>query len=153
MTSVEAPGAPEAMVQQMRAQLASQRQTQSICITAEQARNPSRDMLAAQNRGGCEFSDTTWSGGNVKVRATCRQPGGPPGGPSIQFSIEGTYNAQQITNRISVNKDIPNPQGGANMQIRAQGTMTGRARANAGLEARRGGYDASPAAAVAVLLL
>jgi len=126
MTSVEVPGAPEAAVQQMRSQMAGQRQTQSVCITAEQARNPSRNMMGAQNPAGCQFTDTTWAGGTVRIRATCRPPGAPPQMRPVEMSIEGTYTAQQINNRISVNTEIPNPAGGAAMQIRAQGTMTGR---------------------------
>jgi Protein of unknown function (DUF3617) len=122
MTSVEAPGAPPALLEQMRASMASQRQTQSQCITAEQARNPARNMTG-QNPAGCEFSDTTWAGGNVRIRANCRPPGTPP----VQLSIEGTYTAQQINNRINVSMEMPNPTGaGAPMQIRLQGRMTGR---------------------------
>ncbi|HVQ08813.1 MAG TPA: DUF3617 domain-containing protein [Allosphingosinicella sp.] len=121
MTSIEAPGAPDAMVQQMRSQLASQRRTQSQCVTAEEARNPSRSMTG-QNPAGCEFSDTTWSGGNIRVRATCR----PAGGPQMQMSLEGTYGAEQINSRINMNMEMPNPAGGAPMQIRVGGTMTGR---------------------------
>jgi len=123
MTSIEAPGMPEPMLAQMRSQLASQRQTQSQCITAEQARNPSRNMMGQQNPAGCEFSDTTWAGGNIKIRATCR----PPGAPQMQVSVEGTYTAQQINNRINMTMEMPNPTGaGGPMQIRLQGTMTGR---------------------------
>jgi hypothetical protein len=123
MTSVEAPGAPEAVVQQMRSALASQRQTQSQCITAEQARNPSRNMMGRQNPAGCEFTDTAWAGGNIRIRANCRPPGSPP----VQMTLEGTYTAQQINTRISMNMDMPNPTGaGAPMQLRIQGRMTGR---------------------------
>jgi hypothetical protein len=127
MTSVEAPGAPEAVVQQMRSQMASQRQTQSVCITPEQARNPSRNMMGGQNPAGCEFTDTTWAGGNVKIRATCRPPGAPPTMRPVEMSIEGTYTAQQINNRITVTTEISNPTGaGAPIRINAGGTMTGR---------------------------
>lgn len=123
MTSVEAPGAPPALVEQMRASMASQRQTQSQCITAEQARNPSRNMMGSQNPAGCEFSDTTWSGGNIRIRANCRPPGSPP----VQMSVEGTYTAQAINNRINVSMEMPNPTGaGAAIQLRLQGRMTGR---------------------------
>ena len=123
MKSVEAPGAPEAVVQQMRSQLASQRQTQSQCITAEQAANPSRNMMGSQNPAGCEFSSTTWAGGNINIRANCR----PPGSPSpIEMAIEGTYTAQAINSRINVNVNMQNPAGGAPMQIRMQGTLSGR---------------------------
>jgi len=123
MTSVEAPGAPEALVQQIRAQLASQRTTQSQCITAEMARNPSRNMMGRQNPAGCEFSDTTWAGGTIRVRATCR----PPGSPTVQMTLEGTYGAEQINSRINMNMEMPNPTGaGGPIQIRVGGTMNGR---------------------------
>ena len=123
ITSVEAPGAPEDLLQQMRAEMPSQRQVESQCITPEQARNPSANIMGSPNPMGCEFSDTTWSGSNIHVRATCRPPDGGP----VQISIAGTYAARQIDGRIDVTTEVPSPTGaGAPLQVRLGGTLSGR---------------------------
>ncbi|HVQ08815.1 MAG TPA: DUF3617 domain-containing protein [Allosphingosinicella sp.] len=123
MTSVEVAGAPEEILQQMRASMAEQRQTESQCITPEQARNPSANMMGSGNPAGCEFSDTIWAGGTIRLRATCRPPGSPP----VQISVEGTYTARQINNRIHVAMDMPDPNGAETpMHLKLGGRMTGR---------------------------
>jgi Protein of unknown function (DUF3617) len=123
MTSVEAPGAPEAILRAMRASMAEQRQVQSQCITPEQARNPARNMMVTQTPSRCEFAETVWSGGIIRLRARCRPPGSTP----MHVSVDGSYAAQQIDNRIQVTTDLPNPdEAGAPIQIRLQGRMTGR---------------------------
>lgn len=123
MTSIEAPGAPEAMVAQMRASLPQQRQTQSTCITPEQARNPSRNMVGqGNNAAGCEFADTTFAGGNIHIRANCH----PPGATSMAMSVDGDYTATQMNGRISVNMTTPGMTGGGTQTIRLSGTLTGR---------------------------
>jgi hypothetical protein len=121
MTTVEAPGAPEPVVAQMRAAMANQRQTQSTCITPEQARNPSRNMVGqGNNAAGCEFSDTTFAGGNIRIRANCR----PPGAGQMEMSVEGDYTATTMNGRINVNMTAP--PGAGVQQIRMSGTLTGR---------------------------
>jgi hypothetical protein len=122
-TSVEAPGAPQEFLSEMRASIARDRQTQSQCITAEQARNPMRNMLGAQNPAGCTFSETSWSGGNVRIHANCRPPEGPP----LLMVIEGSYAARQFENRVSVTMEIADPnRADAPARIRLGGRMTGR---------------------------
>jgi len=122
MNSVEAPGAPEAMLQEMRALLANHPRTQSQCITPEQARNPSRRMTG-QNPGGCAFSETNWSGGNIRIRATCR----PAEAPQILLSLDGSYTAQRIDSRLDMNMEMPDPSGEDRLlRIRIQGGLTGR---------------------------
>jgi hypothetical protein len=59
MTSVEAPGAPEPILRQMRTQIAGHRETRSQCTTPEYARDPARNMLRNQTSAGCQFDDTT----------------------------------------------------------------------------------------------
>ena len=124
MTSVEAPGAPEPVVAQMRSAMANQRQTQSTCITPEQARNPSRNMVGqSNNAAGCEFSDTTFAGGNIRIRANCR----PPGAGQMEMSVDGDYTATTMNGRIAVNMQAPGMAGGGGVQqIRMSGTLTGR---------------------------
>lgn len=123
MTSVEAPGAPEELLQQLRASLADQRQVQSQCITPEQARDPVRTMVGRQTPARCEFSETVWSGGIIRIRANCR----PPEGSATQLFVDGTYAARRIDNRLDMTLEIPNPTGvGAALELRLQGRMTGR---------------------------
>lgn len=123
ITAIEVPGAPEEILQQMRASLGNQREVESQCITPEQARNPSANMMGSQNPAGCEFSDTTWSGGAIHIRATCRPAGSPP----MQMSIDGTYAVQQYNARIELNMDMAGSPGvEAPVHIRLQGRTTGR---------------------------
>lgn len=118
MTTVDAPGLPPAALAQMRAQLANQVQTQSSCITPEQAANPAGTML---NTGGgtptCQFSDSTFAGGVISVRGTCP---GPAGAGSIRMSLTGTYTPTTMEGRIST--EI---QGGP-QSMNMSGTLTSR---------------------------
>jgi hypothetical protein len=122
ITAIEVPGAPEEILQQMQSSLAEQRHVDSQCITPEEARNPSANMMGSQNPAGCEFGDTTWSGGAIRIRATCR-----PSGQSMQMAIDGTYAVRQIDSRIDVNMDIAgSSEAEAPLHVRLLGRMTGR---------------------------
>ena len=123
MNTVEAPGAPEEFLQAMRSSLADQRQTRSQCITPEQARDPTRNMMGNENPGRCDFSDTVWTGGDIRVRGTCR----PPESAAMQVSVEGTYSAQRFDARISMNMELPGlGEAGTVQQLHLQGRFTGR---------------------------
>ncbi|MGZ8999364.1 MAG: DUF3617 domain-containing protein, partial [Allosphingosinicella sp.] len=125
MTNVEVPGMPPAVAAQMKAQMASQAQTQSQCITPEQAANPAGKML---NQGGeaqgCQFSDSTFAGGRIKVRGTCP---GPAGAGTATMSWEGTYTATTMEGRITAQVEAPagGAQGGP-QTIRMSGTLASR---------------------------
>lgn len=121
MTSVEAVGVPEEVLQQMRAQLASQRQVESRCITPEQARNPAANMMRRQDAAGCQLSEATWAGGVIRIRAICQPPGGVP----ARMTIEGGYAAQQFDGRIGVSVNMP-AEAGTGQRIDLQGSLTGR---------------------------
>jgi hypothetical protein len=123
MTSVEMPGAPEAMVAQMR-QAASAPQTSSECMTPEEAANPASKMM---NPGGgansCQFTESTFAGGAIRVRGTCS----PPGAGRQQMSMEGSYTSTTMEARITAEMQAPpgaNPTGP--QSVRVSGTMTGR---------------------------
>lgn len=124
MTSVEAPGAPPEMVDQMRANLPNQRQTQRQCVTPEEAANLARNLIG-RNAGsqGCEFSDTTFAGGVVRIIATCRAP---DGSASMSLSVEGEFTATQLNSVMRVEVTGPNPTGEGTQTVRMAGTMTGR---------------------------
>jgi hypothetical protein len=70
-TSVEIPGMPPAMAKQMQAQLANQ-PPQTRCITPAEAANPTGGMMGSQNPQGCTFTEQTFSGGVIRVRARDR---------------------------------------------------------------------------------
>lgn len=117
MTSIDMPGAPPAMLAQVRAQLANQAQTQSSCITPEQAANPAGSMLnTGSGASACQFTDSTFAGGVIRVNGSC--PG--PAGASMRMSLVGSYTATTMEGRIS--SDI---QGGP-QSMRMSGTLTSR---------------------------
>ena len=115
-TTVEAPGMPPAALEAMRSQLASQRNTQSSCITPEQAANPAGDML---NSGGgpnsCQFSKSTFAGGVIDVQGTCPGPAG-----TMTMGWQGNYTATTMEGRFTTEV-----QGGP-QSMRMIGTMNSR---------------------------
>jgi hypothetical protein len=125
MTQVDAPGMPEPLLAQMRTQLASQTQTQSDCMTAQEAANPAGNIVNAGTQGGagCQFSESTFAGGNINVRGTCTGPGGPG---SMRMTLEGTYTATTMDARISTEMQAPPGMPGGAQNIRVSGTLTGR---------------------------
>ena len=125
MTEVEVPGMPPAIAEQMKAQMANQAQTQSQCITPEQAANPAGNMLnQGSDAQGCNFADSTFAGGRINVRGTCPGPGGQG---SATMTWEGTYTATEMTGRITANVQAPAGAAGAGPQeIRMSGTLSSR---------------------------
>ncbi|HEX8640876.1 MAG TPA: DUF3617 family protein [Allosphingosinicella sp.] len=124
MTEVEAPGMPEAALAQMRTAMASQTQTRSDCMTQEEANNPAGNIVnAGTQSGGCNFTESTFAGGNINVRGTCTGPGGPG---SMQMAITGTYTQTEINGRISTEMQAPAGMPGGAQSIRVSGTLTGR---------------------------
>jgi hypothetical protein len=124
MTEVEMPGMPPAMAEAMKAQLANQTQTQSQCITPEQAANPAGKMLnPGGGNQGCTFADSTFSGGVIRVRGTCP---GPNGQGQATMSLEGTYTARTMEGRISAEVTAPAGQPAGPQNIRMSGTLASR---------------------------
>ncbi|HEV2865397.1 MAG TPA: DUF3617 domain-containing protein [Allosphingosinicella sp.] len=119
VTGVEAPGMPEAALAQMRAQMGSQTQTRSECITPQQAANPTGDMV---NAGGmnCQLTDNTFAGGNINVRGTCQQAG-----QSVQMSMQGTYTATTMQARLTTEMRAPPGMPGGAQSIRSTIELTG----------------------------
>jgi hypothetical protein len=120
-TSIEIPGAPEAAVAQMR-EMMSRPQTRSECITPEQAANPTGNMVSPGGNN-CQFSESTFAGGTIRVRGTCQQPGQG----SAQMSMEGSYTATTMQAQISSEVQAPAnaPQGGP-QSVRMSGTFASR---------------------------
>ena len=125
-TSIDAPGMPEAQLGMMR-QMMGRPQTESTCLTPEQAANPTGGMLSPGGGQNCQFSENVFSGGTVRVRGTCQQPGGG----SAQMSMEGTYTAttmtMQMTSEVTMPPGMPAPPGAtAPRSVRMSGTVVGR---------------------------
>jgi hypothetical protein len=122
MTSLEAPGAPPAAAQQMRAQL-NQPQIRRQCITPEEAANVARNLMGADAaRQGCQFTDTVFAGGVVRIAMNCQRPGG---GGSMRMAVEGGFSATQMN--MAMRMSMTGPRTGSGPQsINMAGRMTGR---------------------------
>lgn len=101
MTALDAPGAPPQMVEAMRAQL-NREQTNSTCITAEQASNPLRDLRGMMNQPGatCTTDDDTFANGVIRVRVTCRGAGGQQGQGTM--TMEGSFTNDTLQATMTV---------------------------------------------------
>ena len=98
LTSIEAPGMPAPMLAQMRTQM-GQPQTQSSCITPEQAANPAGAIVNPGPGGpACQFSESTFAGGVINVRGTCPGQGGQG---AVQMSLQGSYTATTMEGTMS----------------------------------------------------
>ena len=121
-SSIEMPGAPEAMMAQMR-QAMSQPQTQSQCITPEQAANPSGNMVNPGGEANCEFTENTFAGGEINVAGTCPQPGGQG---NIQMTMEGNYTPTTMEADISTQMQAPPGSPPGAQSISMSGRLTAR---------------------------
>ena len=121
-TSIEVPGVPEAQLAQMR-EMMSRPQTRSECITPEQAANPTGNMMSPGGGDACQFSESTFAGGTIRMRGTCQQPGQG----TAQMSMEGSYTATTMQANISSEVQAPAgaPQGGP-QSVRMSGTFSSR---------------------------
>ena len=125
MTDVQVPGAPPAMAAQMKQAMASRPQTESRCITPEEAANPTRGMMnPGGDAQGCTFTDQTFAGGVIRMAGSCPAPAG---GGSVRTSLTGTYTATTMEAQIQAEVDAgaSAPQG-MPRNIRMSGTMTAR---------------------------
>ncbi|HYI48948.1 MAG TPA: DUF3617 domain-containing protein [Allosphingosinicella sp.] len=121
MTSLEAPGAPPAAAQQMRGQL-NQPQVRRQCITPDQAANVARNLMGADAASrGCQFTDTVFAGGVVRIAMSCQQPGGG----SMRMAVDGGFSATQMSMAMRMSMTAP-PTGSGPQSINMAGRMTGR---------------------------
>lgn len=125
VTAIEMPGAPPEAQAQLRAQQGGS-QTDRKCITPAQAANPTRELVGSgvQSRN-CQFSDRTFADGLIRIRASCRQPGG--GGGRAEMAMEGGFTATTLEARLTVSAVGPNMSGGPGTQtLRAISSVRGR---------------------------
>ena len=120
-TSIEVPGAPEAAVAQMR-EMMSRPQTRSECITPQQAANPTGNMMTPGAGSNCQFSESTFAGGAIRVRGTCQQPGQG----SAQMSMEGSYTPTTMQAQISSEVQAPPGTQSGPQSVRMSGTFSSR---------------------------
>jgi hypothetical protein len=122
MTSLEAPGAPPAVAQQMRGQL-NQPQIRRQCITPAEAANPTRNLMNAGAPGqGCRFGDSVFAGGVIRIALTCQQPGGAA---SMRMAVEGGFSATEMN--MALRMSMTGPRSGSGPQsFNMAGRMTGR---------------------------
>jgi hypothetical protein len=120
-TSIDVPGVPPAQVAAMRAMM-SQPQTHSECMTPEEAANPAQRMMNPSSNGNaCQFSDSTFAGGTIRVHGTCQAQGRG----TSQTNMEGTYTA--TTMQATVSSEIHPPAGTPGPQsVRMSGTLSAR---------------------------
>jgi hypothetical protein len=125
-TEIDAPGLPPEAQQQARAALNQPQRTRE-CVTPDKAASPLRDFRDQLTRAQgmtCQTSDDIFSGGDIRFRATCRNSNGGPG--QLQFELEGRFEAITLLASLSLNAEIPNPNGSGMLTVRTRGTLRGR---------------------------
>jgi len=120
-TSIDLPGVPPAQLAATRAMM-SQPQVHSECMTPEDAANPAQRMMNPGTGGNaCQFGDSTFAGGTIRVHGTCQAPGRP----SSQMSMEGSFTA--TTMQATISSEVHAPAGAAGPQSgRMTGTLSAR---------------------------
>lgn len=87
VTDVEA---PELAPEQLQAMLAQQQQSQSMtqCFTEAQARNLDTSTAALSGNEDCEFSESSFADGEIRVRGSCAIPNAPQ---PATLEMDGSY--------------------------------------------------------------
>lgn len=99
-SEIDIEGMPEELAAMMREQMVNQPQTESDCITPEQAADPQGQLLMPEGAGSdCTFDEQVFEGGRISLRGSCNGAGGDEPG---QVSMTGTYTATSIDAEISV---------------------------------------------------
>ena len=117
---IEAPGLPEEAMAPIRRDL-GRTNSQSSCMTPAEAADPISSMADAGGEG-CDFSQSTFGGGEFALRGTCPGPEGPG---TMRLAIDGTYTATTMEASITTETDIEGVQG-ATGPIRMYGTFSSR---------------------------
>jgi hypothetical protein len=120
-TSVDLPGAPPAQLAAMRAMM-GRAQTSSSCITPAEAANPTQRMMnPGSNGNACQFSESTFAGGTIRVHGSCQAPGRG----TTQTNMEGSYTATTMQATISTEMQAPAGTQGP-QAARMAGTLSAR---------------------------
>lgn len=99
-TEIDIEGMPEELADMMREQLIGQPQTESSCITEEEAADPQGQLLMPDGAGDdCTFEEQVFAGGEISLRGSCNgREGDEPG----DVSLTGSYTPTSIDAEISV---------------------------------------------------
>jgi hypothetical protein len=121
-TSIDVPGAPPQQLAAMRASMMGHPQTNSSCMTAAEAANPTQRMMNPSSNGNaCQFSESTFAGGTIRVHGTCQAAGRG----TQQMGMEGTYTATTI--QATISSEITPPPGTPGPQAaHMSGTLSAR---------------------------
>ena len=119
-SEIDVPGVDAAIANQMR-QMMGQPQTNRDCMTPEDAANPARNIASGETGQNCEYSESTFSGGTIRVRGTCR----PAAGGTSQMSMEGSYTATSMQARITTEQQ-GGPGAPAGQSVRMSGNLSAR---------------------------
>jgi hypothetical protein len=117
-TSIDLPGAPPAELAQMRAMM-GRPQTNSSCITPAEAANPTQRMMNPSSNGNaCQFSESTFAGGTIRVHGSCQAPGRGTSTTNMEGSYTATTMQATISSEILAPAGTPGPQ-----SVRMSGTL------------------------------
>lgn len=126
MTSIDIPGAPPQVQQQMRAQQ-GRTETARTCITPEQARNPLRelrDTMSGPRGANCRRLEDTFGGGAIRIRMACRSPSGRPG--TAELAVAGSFTPTTMAATVSINAQGPGVGGPGTTAMRISTNLSGR---------------------------
>lgn len=99
-------GMPEELAAMMREQLVGQAQTDSDCITEEEAADPQGQLLMPDGAGDdCTFTEQVFAGGEISIQGSCSGRNGDEPG---DISLTGTYTATSIDAEMRVEATDPN---------------------------------------------
>jgi hypothetical protein len=95
--SIDMPGAPPQMAEQIKRALAEQHQQKfESCLTAEEAKRPKEDFFAGRNNQ-CRYDHFTMSDGKIDARMNCSQ-----GSNSHVMEMSGTYSPDSYAMRVKM---------------------------------------------------
>ena len=115
--SIEAPGMPPEVVEQMKGVMGGG-QTFESCLTSEQARKPSEDFFAGKNNA-CRYDHFKMGDGKIDMKMRCTERG-----ESQVMEMAGDYSPESYTMTMTATHEGGAP-GGLNMKMRVDSKRVG----------------------------
>jgi hypothetical protein len=110
------------MADAMAAQMKGRTQTQTSCVSPEQARGPSSALIGGTANGACSFETFSLLRGALNAVLTCRKDGDPG---QMVVATSGTYGGDKVdlesVTRVEETLDQPKDKA-----LRIVSTVTGR---------------------------
>lgn len=116
LTEFDMPQMPEEARGMMQEQM-GRAQTNTSCITPEEAANPEANMFGDSNEN-CTYTDFTMSGGTILIAGSCQAPG-MPGATTMRMEGSYTPTSYDMTMNMSMESGPAGPMSMA-------GQVTGR---------------------------